>query len=256
MEIWKDIPGYEGVYQVSNKGRVKALTRIVKYKDGRERHYKEQQLATYINCNGYLVITLNKNSKRKKVLLHRLIATAFIEKPEGKDEIDHINTIRTDNRIENLRWCTRSENINNPITKKKISNTLTGRKPSFIKEKKKIICLNTKEVFENVELAAQKYNLSLSPIRSCCTGVLKSAGEDEEGNRLMWKYLDEYNPEIDDFKEYRDPRLRRVRCIDTGEEFESIIKAAKKYNIKKGVIWKVCNGIGKTAGGKRWEYVN
>ena len=67
MEIWKDIPGYEGMYQVSNKGRVKSLTRIVKYKDGRERHYKEQQLATFINCNGYIMVSLSKNSWWEKM---------------------------------------------------------------------------------------------------------------------------------------------------------------------------------------------
>ena len=92
-EIWVDIKGYEGLYQVSNQGRVKKI-----YKNGKIRILK-----TRLDNNGYLCVTLSKNNKPKIFKIHRLIATHFIPNPDNKPCVDHINTIRTDNRIENLR---------------------------------------------------------------------------------------------------------------------------------------------------------
>lgn len=101
MEIWKDIPGYEGLYQVSNLGNVRRTKLLKKY---------------YDKTKGYDVISLSKNGKSKIAKVHQLVAKTFIPNPNNKPEINHINTIRTDNRVENLEWCTRSENSNNPLT--------------------------------------------------------------------------------------------------------------------------------------------
>ena len=119
-EIWVDIKGYEGLYQVSNQGRVKRL-----YKNGKIRILKPS-----LDNNGYLYVTLSKNNKPKIFKLHRLIAINFIPNPENKPCIDHINTIRTDNRVENLRWVTKKENSNNPLSKINISKSHTGFKHS------------------------------------------------------------------------------------------------------------------------------
>lgn len=116
-EIWKNIEGYENLYQVSSKGRVKSLERI----DNNNHPVKERILKCHKQNNGYLMVYLSKNGKRKHHLIHRLVAQAFIPNHKNKSEVDHINTDRTDNRVENLRWVTRSENQNNPLTKKKLS---------------------------------------------------------------------------------------------------------------------------------------
>ena len=254
MEIWKDVVGYEGFYQVSNQGRVKSLDRNIKHKNGRVYYTKGKILKTYLQNGGYLIAHLNKNGKMKNCTVHRLVATAFIENPEEKAEIDHINTIKTDNRVENLRWVTRSENFLNPLTRVKNSEARKGREKESLK--KKVICLNTKEIFKDMFTAAEKYNLRSSNLTRCCQGKQISFGKDEKGNPLLWKYLDEYIPEIDDLKEYRNPQLKRVRCLETGEEFESIKEAAQKCNVVAQNISEVCRGKRKTAGGKRWEFID
>ena len=130
QEIWKPVVGYEGVYEVSNKGRIKSLERIVNAKN-RQIHKRESIRNLKIN-DGYYYVTLAKNSKRETIAVHRIVAMAFIEKPNGKNHIDHINTNRLDNRVENLKWCTRLENARNPITHKKIVNS---RKSKEYREK-------------------------------------------------------------------------------------------------------------------------
>lgn len=107
-EIWKTIEGYPE-YQVSNMGRVKAINW--------HRGNKEKEIKPYTTHKGYLRLRLCKNGKSKQFQIHRLVAQAFIPNPENKPYIDHINTDRTDNRVENLRWVTNKENCNNPISK-------------------------------------------------------------------------------------------------------------------------------------------
>ena len=104
IEIWKPVVGYEGLYEVSNLGKVKAI----KWHRGEE----EKEMKPYTTYKGYLRLRLTKNGKGKQFQIHRLVAEAFIPNPENKPYIDHINTDRTDNRVENLRYCTCKENNN------------------------------------------------------------------------------------------------------------------------------------------------
>lgn len=110
MEIFKDVENYEGYYQISNLGRIKSLQRPAKNHSGLTKTLKEKYLNTHISKTGYYVIDFKKDSIRKTFKVHRLIAFAFIDKVEGKDFINHKNGVKTDNRIENLEWCTIAEN--------------------------------------------------------------------------------------------------------------------------------------------------
>lgn len=110
-EIWKDIPGYEGWYQVSNLGRIKRLKKI--HCSFGQRHIVEREkiLNTSRTKKGYLNVVLTNDGKNKKTFrVHRLVAMAFIPNIYNKPEVDHINRIRNDNRVSNLRWATGKEN--------------------------------------------------------------------------------------------------------------------------------------------------
>lgn len=118
-EEWKTIEDCPR-YAISSKGRVKVLPHVVYYKDGRVRHNKEK-IKVLTRKDGYLMVRLFKRqgSTGTLVKVHRLIAKAFIPNPQNKPFIDHINTIRDDNRIENLRWVTPHENNMNEISRKR-----------------------------------------------------------------------------------------------------------------------------------------
>ena len=196
-EIWKDIKGYEG-YQVSSLGRVRSLDRI----DSNNHPLKGVILKPYISNSGYLLVGLYKQQKRDRKLLHRLVAEAFIPNPDNKPEIDHINTIKTDNTVflnedgsinyekTNLRWTTRKENINNPLTKTKMQ--INARKPSKGKYGKKhhrskpIIQYDKEGNFikewDCANDVERVLGISNKHIGSVCLGKRKSCGG------YIWKY--------------------------------------------------------------------
>ena len=122
-EIWKDVVGYEGRYQVSNLGRLRSCDIVLTKKDGKNELRKGKVLLLQKNCHGYYMHLMSDGSDiRKLIPIHRIVAEAFIPNPENKPCIDHINTVRTDNRVENLRWCNMSENMLNPITRERMRN--------------------------------------------------------------------------------------------------------------------------------------
>lgn len=105
-EVWKDIIGYEGLYQVSNLGRIKSLA-----KNRNSLQNGDMLLKPSINKKGYLIVRLYKNTVSKDFPVHRLVANMFIDNPSNKREVNHINGVKHDNRMENLEWCTGSENV-------------------------------------------------------------------------------------------------------------------------------------------------
>lgn len=115
-EEWRPIKDYPN-YMVSNFARIKSIATVIEYKDGRRRQRREK-LKPQTHKDGYVMVRLFNQCNPKGVLIktHRLVAEAFIPNPDNKPYIDHINTVRDDNRVENLRWVTSSENVRNPIT--------------------------------------------------------------------------------------------------------------------------------------------
>lgn len=118
MEIWKEVVGYEEYYEVSNEGNVRSKDRWIN-NNGTIEFRKGRKLKQTIN-RGYKQICLCVNCEAYTAKVHRLVAEAFVPNPDNKPEVDHINGDRGDNRAENLRWSTKTENMRNPATKKKL----------------------------------------------------------------------------------------------------------------------------------------
>ena len=188
-EVWKDIRGYEGLYQVSNLGRVKSLN----YK----RTGEERILKITKDRNGYYLVNLRKNNKTKMFKVHYLVADNFIPNPYNKPEIDHINTNPSDNRVENLRWATREENCNNELTRthnsesKKIKNNgIPWRRGKDNPYSKKIVQLSLSgeliRVWDSIREAEREEGFDHRHICKCCKGKQKFHKE------YKWMYYEDY----------------------------------------------------------------
>lgn len=116
-EVWKDVAGYAGVYQVSNLGRVRSVYRTVKYSDGRKYVYEGKIIKPTKNKNrgNYLYVTLSYNQKRVFKSLHRLVAETFIKNVGDKPEVNHIDGDKGNNKVSNLEWVTSKENSEHAV---------------------------------------------------------------------------------------------------------------------------------------------
>lgn len=170
MEVWKDIPTWEGIYQASNLGRIKGLERVILRKNGVKVKVKECVLSGGLSSNGYLSVVLNKNGKKIPKTVHRLIAITFLGCNEN-DFIDHINSIKTDNNVLNLRICTKRENSSFTNTKKWANKTSKYIGVCYCKQTKKwkaAIAYDGKQRqigrFSTQELAHEAYQSKLKEI--------------------------------------------------------------------------------------------
>lgn len=154
-EIWKDIPGYEGYYQVSNMGRVKSLDRVVyrgvnQYGTPIYQRVYSKVLSLHTTGTGYYSIMLHKEGRTRRFLVHRLVAEAFIANPDGKPEINHKDGNRKNLVATNLEWCNQSENI---LHASRILHTLTYHG-------KAVRCVETGEEFKSIKEAARHYGVA------------------------------------------------------------------------------------------------
>ena len=177
-EIWKDITGFESLYQVSNLGRVRALH----FGGHKERRIGILKLIN--SSTGYYVVNLFKDGKYAQRYIHRLVADAFIPNPGGKPVVDHINTNAKDNRVDNLRWATIKENVNNPISaKRRIDKTRhvflgkSGAK-SYVARRvvQKDLQGNVIRIWDCMSDAWKSFGLDSGAITHCCKGERKTAG--------------------------------------------------------------------------------
>lgn len=250
-EIWKDVFGYEGLYEVSNLGRIKQ--KINNYTGEAINEIKK----IIINNKGTPVVCLYQNGRSKTVTLARIVYKAFNLEFDVTDfniRVLHKNGDRSNCKLNNL--YVESRNF--------------GRR---------VICITTNKIFESVYKASKYYDCVASSIRDCCLGIQKITGILDDGTFLMWMYLDEYEKttkeEVElkksnyNINSYRGNKIkgrkggkRKVVCITTCKSFKSVTEASKYYNIDRAVISNCCLGKQKSGGklknGTRlvWEYLN
>ena len=157
METWKPVVGYDGLYEVSDQGRVKSLW-----------HGKERILKPHNSGSGYLKVTLCKDGHTKQLLLHRLVAEAFIQNPNNLATINHKDEVKTNNVASNLEWMSRADN------KRYSANKLVQM---FDKSTCELLA-----TFPSLSEAERVTGIANGNISNCCLGNRKSAGG------YVWKY--------------------------------------------------------------------
>lgn len=171
VEIWKDIEGYEGLYQVSNFGNVKSLN---------YRHTGKEKLLKARNNKGYLIICLWRDSKQKTFKVHRLVATAFLPNPDSLPQVNHISEDKTNNTVSNLEWCSAEYNSNyGTRIQRIIENTTNNQKKS-----KKVLCIETGKIYPSTRQVERELGFNNCYISKCCLGKYKRA------YGYTWCYID------------------------------------------------------------------
>jgi hypothetical protein len=164
-EKWKHIKGFEGYYQVSNKGRIKSLDRYVEYKNGYKRLHKGKILRILKDTAGYCQVNLWKNGKLKRRSVHKLVADAFIVNCEHLPQVNHVDGDKDNNHVLNLEWCSASYNVKHAYDNNlKSGNFGSKNGSSKLKESDIIDIRNMLSSGYYLKDIAKKYNVSISTI--------------------------------------------------------------------------------------------
>lgn len=220
-EIWKDVKGYEGLYQVSNLGNVMSLPNQI---------HKGNVILKQRISNGYYQVTLYKNHEVKAIYVHRLVAEAFIPNPDNLPQVGHKdeNNFKTgddcNNNANNLYWCTLKENCNTPKRRERLKSNNHGMEGKSHTEETK-----------------------------------RKMSEAQKGEKGYWygKHLSQEtkNKISKAAKGKNNKRCKPVRCIETGIIYYSAKKAEEETHSRANGIIACCRGKRKTCGGFHWEYV-
>lgn len=187
---WRPVVGWEGLYEVSNIGQVRSVRTGLPLKSKLDKY-------------GYPHLGLRGKDKRYWVTVHRLVAFAFISKPEGKDHIDHIDGNKQNNCVSNLRWVTPKENIHNPVTISHMRSTEYRVFRSQLQNaiKKRVCCVETGAVYESLHAAERATGISHTRIRRSCENIRSGKYLVTYRNNkkvLHWMYEEDrnYTPEF------------------------------------------------------------
>lgn len=221
MEIWKNIEEYEGLYQISNLGKVRSLDRYVTDVN-KTQFIKGKNLKAGDNGKGYLIVSLLKNGFRKNHYIHRLVAKHFLENYDSKKVVNHKDFNTKNNSVNNLEVVTQKENIkysnaNKRYDKAHINNAINHRKKALIK------------ILDNEEKILEKYDNGESIISISKKMHLKAEN-------------------VSNF--IKNKRYEKIICIETGEQFDTIKQANDKYGVT--TIGDTIAGRQKTSAGYHW----
>lgn len=166
-EVWKDIPSYEGIYKVSNLGKVKSISW---FDPKNKKYYKRDKLLKPRKTDkGYIEVTLTNKYKKKIYKVHRIVAEAFIPNNNNLPQINHIDEDKSNNSVNNLEWCTAEYNIRYSKCKKVKQYNMNKE---FIRE------------WDSITDASTELNIPTTHISKCCKGILKKT------HNYIWEYSD------------------------------------------------------------------
>lgn len=188
-EIFKDVKGAEGIYQISTKGRLKSCERYIPYRNGGKALLKEIMMKSNVNYKGYEYFMLRINGKNKYKSVHHLVAEAFIPNPNGYTEINHKDENKLNNCVENLEWCSREYNMNYGTIKERVHNSLKNRADCS----KAIHLYRNGEyigLFPSLQEAHRQFGLSVPNLVGVLKGKHSYVG-DGKGNKYTAEYVDE-----------------------------------------------------------------
>jgi hypothetical protein len=216
-EIWVEIKNYEGLYEASNLGRVRNADGLI--------------LKQHINTHGYLQCNLSKNNVKKAFRIHRIIADSFIPNPKRKEQVNHLDGVKTNNYVNNLEWCTRIENMRH------------ANENGLINKVKKLSHPDVVEIREN------KHNLTHAEL-----GKMYGVSQTQISRIIAFK---EWN-----FDGVKVPKAKVVIVqsdplgMITIGLFDSVKEASISTGVGQNSIRKVISGQTTTAGGFIWEKVD
>ena len=176
MEQWKAVVGFEELYEVSDQGRVKSLNY--------NHTGKERILKPWKSNNGYLLVNLYKDGRKKMLLLHRLVAGAFIQNPNNLDTVNHKDEVKTNNTVGNLEWMSIKDNNNYGTRNKRMSEAKINNQA--LSKQVQMFDKSTGELlatFPSTHEADRVTGIAQPNISACCLGKIKSAGG------YKWRYL-------------------------------------------------------------------
>ena len=196
MEEWRDIEGYEGLYQVSNEGRVKSVGRVIVRSNGRRQIIRERILAPATNCFGYKYVNLRTQGVGgKSITIHRLVAKAFVPNPNNLPEVNHKDECKENNSADNLEWCDRKYNVNYGTAQARHSVTASDsfKRTGYYQQilegflwKAVAKCGtdgNEIERYKSIKEASEKTGVFQGDISRCCKGIRKTCGG------FKWMYI-------------------------------------------------------------------
>lgn len=239
-EIWKDIIGYEGYYQVSNFGRVKSLITGTIRKHGD-------------NGAGYKFVPLSKNGKVTNKYIHRLVCGHFAENPLNKATVNHKDGVKSNNNVNNLEWATQSENSQHGFDTGLINQKSGSENTNSIPVLKyslsgKFIC-----EYGSITIASEQNKICTSNIIANCRMITNRAGS------FQWRYKHDYKKEVFPIQLKKgNGEIKVEQYTKDGKyisTFDSQTEAENSTGIKRGGISSCCRGELKTSGGYIWRLI-